>query len=55
MRIIIPQDISDLGDMVAPYLKYTEGEGMTLSPDAPEEVVEALKKLKQWHNEHHER
>ncbi len=45
MRVIYPEEINRLIDIVTPYMEYVPGVGMVLREDAPPEVVAARKEL----------
>lgn len=54
MRIRIPNDISLIGDLIAPYMvKNAEGTALVLKDGAPEEVVVAKMKYDDWWATHH--
>ena len=54
MRIIMPDEICALADLITPYMvKNKEGTALVLKDDAPEEVVAAKKKYDDWWATHH--
>lgn len=48
MRAIIPKEINDMYDIIKPYMFYTEGKGWALRSDAPQEVVEANRRIDEF-------
>ena len=49
MRVIVPDDISKLVDVFAPFLAFdNERMEYTLKENAPEDVVEAQRKYHEW-------
>ena len=51
MRVIYPERINKLIDIVAPYMEYVPEKGMVLREDAPPEVVAARRELDDPKNE----
>ena len=52
MRILFPEEINRLVDIIGPYMKYDPDKGeMVLRPDAPEAVKEAKEKYYKWYEE----
>ena len=49
MRPILPKEIWDeidrLDDIIVPYMFYTKENGWAMRPDAPQEVVEARRRI----------
>ena len=49
MRPILPKEVWDeldkMYDIIKPYMFYTEGKGWAMRPDAPQEVVEADRRI----------
>ena len=50
MRLIMPEEIKKLDELTDPYMKNGGG----IVDDAPAEVKEAYKKLKEWYDKQHE-
>ena len=48
MRVIIPQEILDLMEMIKPYILHTEEKGCFLEENAPADVVIAKEKIINW-------
>ena len=49
MRVIIPENISKLADVFAPYLVFDEEKKeYVLREDAPEEIVKAKQEYHSW-------
>lgn len=48
MRVIIPQEILDLMEMIKPYIQHTADKGCYLIESAPDEAVLAREKLLKW-------
>ena len=51
MRIIIPKEIKEMQDKIAPYKQYVEGQGVVLVSDAPEEIVNLNRIVSKWFEE----
>lgn len=54
MRLIIPDEISEMNKKIVPYLKLIEGKGMVLVDDAPDEIKQMKIKVDKWFESHKE-
>lgn len=49
MRVIIPERIKKLANLIKPYMEFnTQKRGFFLKDDAPEEIVAAQKEYHEW-------
>jgi len=48
MRVLYPDYIYDFCDKAEPYMEYTEGSGWALKADAPEEIIEARRRIDEF-------